>query len=117
MESEYHVNLWTKASIIPYDSLPIATLPTSVFTPTLDNDPNPIVEPSPSTQSPEIDVDTSNYPPLYPVAALGGTFDHLHAGHKILLSIGAWIASEKLIIGVTGKEHTIAQSPLTLMGK
>ena len=42
-------------------------------------------------------------PPLYPVVALGGTFDHLHAGHKILLSMGAWIAKEKLIIGVTGK--------------
>ncbi|KZT71290.1 Nucleotidylyl transferase [Daedalea quercina L-15889] len=40
-------------------------------------------------------------PPLFPVAALGGTFDHLHAGHKILLSMGAWIAREKLIVGVT----------------
>lgn len=39
---------------------------------------------------------------FYPVVALGGTFDHLHAGHKILLSMAAWIASEKLIIGVTG---------------
>ncbi|KAF7440633.1 hypothetical protein PC9H_000979 [Pleurotus ostreatus] len=42
-----------------------------------------------------------SYPPTYPVVALGGTFDHLHAGHKILLSMGAWIASEKLIAGVT----------------
>jgi pantetheine-phosphate adenylyltransferase len=40
-------------------------------------------------------------PPFYPVVALGGTFDHLHPGHKILLSMGAWIASEKLIVGVT----------------
>ncbi|KAF7294815.1 CTP-transf-like domain-containing protein [Mycena indigotica] len=37
----------------------------------------------------------------FPVVALGGTFDHLHAGHKILLSMGAWLASEKLIVGVT----------------
>ncbi|KAJ7125493.1 Nucleotidylyl transferase [Mycena crocata] len=37
----------------------------------------------------------------FPVVALGGTFDHLHAGHKILLSMAAWIASEKLIVGVT----------------
>lgn len=36
------------------------------------------------------------------VVALGGTFDHLHAGHKILLSMAAWIASEKIIVGVTG---------------
>jgi len=41
------------------------------------------------------------HPPLYPVVALGGTFDHLHAGHKILLSMGAWIASRKLIVGLT----------------
>jgi len=40
-------------------------------------------------------------PPLYPVVVLGGTFDHLHAGHKILLSMAAWIASEKIIVGVT----------------
>ena len=41
-------------------------------------------------------------PSLYPVVILGGTFDHLHAGHKILLSMAAWIASEKIIVGVTG---------------
>jgi hypothetical protein len=40
--------------------------------------------------------------PRYPVVALGGTFDHLHAGHKILLSMAAWIASRKVIVGVTG---------------
>ncbi|KAG8998696.1 hypothetical protein FRB95_012181 [Tulasnella sp. JGI-2019a] len=37
----------------------------------------------------------------YPVVALGGTFDHLHPGHKILLSMSAWIATSKVIIGVT----------------
>ena len=41
-------------------------------------------------------------PHFYPVVALGGTFDHLHAGHKILLAMGAWITKEKLIVGVTG---------------
>lgn len=45
--------------------------------------------------------DRSNRP-RYKVAAMGGTFDHLHAGHKILLSMAAWIAEEKLIVGVTG---------------
>jgi len=44
---------------------------------------------------------TSANPSLYPVVALGGTFDHLHAGHKILLSMAAWIASTKVIVGVT----------------
>ncbi|KAJ7632758.1 hypothetical protein FB45DRAFT_913394 [Roridomyces roridus] len=39
--------------------------------------------------------------PSLPVVALGGTFDHLHAGHKILLSMAAWITTTKLIVGVT----------------
>lgn len=38
----------------------------------------------------------------YPVAALGGTFDHLHDGHKILLSMAIYVASQKIIIGITG---------------
>lgn len=46
--------------------------------------------------------DTS--PSSYPVVALGGTFDHLHAGHKILLSMAAWIASSKVIVGITDDE-------------
>ena len=41
-------------------------------------------------------------PVLFPVVASGGTFDHLHAGHKILLSMGTWIAQHKLIVGITG---------------
>ncbi|KAI0032261.1 Nucleotidylyl transferase [Vararia minispora EC-137] len=40
-------------------------------------------------------------PSSYRVVALGGTFDHLHAGHKILLGMAAWIADEKIIVGVT----------------
>ena len=51
-------------------------------------------------------------PMFYPVVALGGTFDHLHAGHKILLSLAAWIARDKLIVGVTGMPsyiHTLLQ--------
>ena len=39
---------------------------------------------------------------LYPVVALGGTFDHLHSGHKILLTMAASITSRELIVGVTG---------------
>lgn len=42
--------------------------------------------------------DTSS---VIPVVALGGTFDHLHSGHKILLSTAAWLTKDKLIVGVT----------------
>lgn len=37
----------------------------------------------------------------YNVVALGGTFDHLHAGHKVLLTMGIFLAVKKLIIGVS----------------
>lgn len=40
----------------------------------------------------------------HPVVCLGGTFDHLHDGHKILLTVAGYIALEKLIVGVTGPE-------------
>ncbi|GAA5858977.1 hypothetical protein JCM8547_007185 [Rhodosporidiobolus lusitaniae] len=39
---------------------------------------------------------------IYDVVALGGTFDHLHAGHKILLSMACAITQTKLIVGVSG---------------
>jgi len=43
----------------------------------------------------------------YEVVAMGGTFDHLHAGHKILLSMACSIASRKLIVGVSGTFSTV----------
>lgn len=39
--------------------------------------------------------------------ALGGTFDHLHSGHKILLTMAAWIASHRLIVGITDDQLLI----------
>ena len=33
-------------------------------------------------------------------SCLGGTFDSMHLGHKVFLSVGA-LASKKLLIGVT----------------
>lgn len=38
------------------------------------------------------------------VVAVGGTFDHLHAGHKLLLTVAGFLAKECLIVGVTGPE-------------
>jgi len=46
-------------------------------------------------------LETVPVPDLFPVVAMGGTFDHLHAGHKILLSMGAWITFERIIVGIT----------------
>lgn len=60
------------------------------------------IDPSPIDDSHPVLTQNDYRQREYPVVALGGTFDHLHAGHKILLSMGAWIAKEKLIVGVTG---------------
>ncbi|GJQ12752.1 hypothetical protein GpartN1_g4543.t1 [Galdieria partita] len=38
----------------------------------------------------------------YEVVAVGGTFDRLHAGHRLLLSVAAWNCRRHLRIGVTG---------------
>lgn len=38
---------------------------------------------------------------IFKTVCLGGTFDRLHNGHKVLLSEAALRASEKLIVGVT----------------
>lgn len=35
-------------------------------------------------------------------SAVGGTFDYLHDGHKILLSLARFVCSSKLIVGITG---------------
>lgn len=40
----------------------------------------------------------------YDVSALGGTFDHIHDGHKILLTVSAFLTSSRLIIGLTDEE-------------
>jgi hypothetical protein len=34
---------------------------------------------------------------------LGGTFDHIHSGHKILLTMSALLASKRLFCGVSGE--------------
>ncbi|XBW36978.1 hypothetical protein QEN19_002558 [Hanseniaspora menglaensis] len=39
----------------------------------------------------------------FKVSAVGGTFDHLHDGHKILLALSVFLTSKKLIVGLTGE--------------
>lgn len=41
--------------------------------------------------------------PKYAVTALGGTFDHLHSGHKILLAVSVWLTTQRLIVGISGQ--------------
>ncbi|RKP02474.1 hypothetical protein CXG81DRAFT_24847 [Caulochytrium protostelioides] len=41
--------------------------------------------------------------------ALGGTFDHLHIGHKLLLTVSAWIATTVLICGIMDDDARLAK--------
>lgn len=62
----------------------------------------------------EVDVEDSALgTELYPTVCLGGTFDHLHPGHKLLLTAGAYLLdipekgasqTSTFIIGITGDE-------------
>lgn len=45
--------------------------------------------------------DTKENCKMYRNVVLGGTFDRLHIGHKILLSTAAIRATERLVVGVT----------------
>ncbi|KAK7020496.1 CTP-transf-like domain-containing protein [Favolaschia claudopus] len=95
------------------DTLPLPTSLLDLPTESVSRAPSPDVPPNalPSGAGPQL-------PSVFPVVALGGTFDHLHAGHKILLSMAAFIASTKLIVGVTSdtlltrKAHAAVLEPL-----
>ncbi|GET91550.1 hypothetical protein, conserved [Leishmania tarentolae] len=45
--------------------------------------------------------DEEGFQPHYQYVAVGGTFDHLHSGHKVLLSTAALHTMQKLRVGVT----------------
>lgn len=51
-----------------------------------------------------VDDEESSYEGKYMTVAVGGTFDHIHDGHKILLTISGFLTRNHLIVGVTGKE-------------
>ncbi|KAI7904669.1 uncharacterized protein BX663DRAFT_503134 [Cokeromyces recurvatus] len=40
-------------------------------------------------------------PSVFQRIAVGGTFDHIHAGHKILLTMTAILAKQSMVVGVT----------------
>jgi len=41
---------------------------------------------------------------LYKKVACGGTFDHFHSGHKVLLTSAVLMSSEEVVIGISDGE-------------
>jgi phosphopantetheine adenylyltransferase len=80
--------------IPPADLDDASTLPTSPTSPSLSA---PSASPGP------------------PVVALGGTFDHLHAAHKLLLQLALFLATRKLIVGVMADKTLASKSNARLV--
>lgn len=55
-----------------------------------------------TTRKNQIDFDKGIGYKQVDTSAVGGTFDHIHDGHKILLLMTAFAARKKVIVGVTG---------------
>jgi len=74
----------------------------------------------PERAEPQAEAEAEAAPDSHAVVAVGGTFDHLHAGHKILLSMAVWLARRKIIVGVAddnllvNKSHRDLIQPLSL---
>lgn len=45
----------------------------------------------------------------FPVVAIGGTFDHLHAGHKLMLSVAVMLTGSRLVVGLTDEGDMLAR--------
>lgn len=56
-------------------------------------------------QSPQREADVAEEPlQSYSDVVVGGTFDRLHNGHKLLLSVSCMLAENRLLVGVSDKD-------------
>jgi pantetheine-phosphate adenylyltransferase len=44
----------------------------------------------------------------YQKVAVGGTFDHFHDGHRLLLKKAVELCQKELIVGLTGRPTTLS---------
>ncbi|CAD6569545.1 MAG: hypothetical protein TREMPRED_005290 [Tremellales sp. Tagirdzhanova-0007] len=53
--------------------------------------------------------------PGHAVVALGGTFDHLHAAHKMLLHLALFLTTRRLIVGVMSDQLLSSKTNASLV--
>ena len=75
--------------------------------------PTTAILPCPVLSSAEHAIQDMN--PGYPVVALGGTFDHLHAAHKMLLHLALFLTTQRLIVGVMSDPLLSSKSNASLV--
>ncbi|ORY33770.1 hypothetical protein BCR39DRAFT_519164 [Naematelia encephala] len=56
-----------------------------------------------------------SHDPGLPVIALGGTFDHLHAAHKLLLHLALFLTTRRLIVGIMSDSLLASKSNAKLV--
>lgn len=83
------------AAIAP--GIPKTTVPTPTLPPS-----HPLATPSERT---------------YAVSAVGGTFDHLHAAHKLLLHIALFICEKRLVVGMMADSTLTSKSNAAMVEK
>ncbi|WVQ78065.1 hypothetical protein IAT38_000146 [Cryptococcus sp. DSM 104549] len=79
--------------------------------------PSPTLLPSIILLEPGIYTPPSPPTPAPAVSALGGTFDHLHAAHKLLLHLGLFLAGQRLIVGLMADNLLGSKSNAELVQK
>ena len=97
------VNIWSRVACLLYSGVS----PSVDLIVSLDSAPSGVPESELidlSSESPKEIDDTNERGGLYEHVVLGGTFDRLHAGHKILLTAALLRCSSKLTVGVTGAQ-------------
>lgn len=101
---------------VGYESLPVL-LPIRSLLGTFVTYVHPYVKETafPQSHSRESEASSDRNESPYPVTALGGTFDHLHAAHKLLLHLALFLTSRKLIVGIMSHSLLTSKSNFGLV--
>lgn len=73
--------------------------------------------PTPKLPSAAGDLSETAPAPGYPETAIGGTFDHLHAAHKLLINTQLFVTEKRMFVGVISDSLLASKSNAKLVDK